>query len=262
MRLTEAFVAYRPSRAFELDLGGQRVPFSLSRQVDEADLRLPERAQIIVGNAPDYRVGLAFVSDLGLLNVRLAGMSADRSLDDRLLTSGYFGALRIGADPIGPMGVAPWRRPTNDPWYGWWRFSGGVSLLYGTLLAPRTFSVDADAQFQWRRLTITGEYLAQHLHALAAAVPWQGAVLEPGVFVISDRLEIVLRGAWYHQPSPNPATSPAVPDATNTIATGGALTFFARHGHVRAQAGLELRHTLDDRLPDSSWAIIRAMLVL
>ena len=164
VRLTEAFVAYRPSRAFELDFGGQRVPFSLSRQVDEADLRLPERAQIIVGNAPDYRVGLAFVSDLGLLNVRIAGMSADRSLDDRLLTSGYFGALRIGADPIGPMGVAPWRRPANDPWYGWWRFSGGVSLLYGTLLAPRTFSVDADAQFQWRRLTITGEYLGQHLH--------------------------------------------------------------------------------------------------
>lgn len=258
VRLTEAFVAWRPDRTFELDAGAQRVPFSLSRQVDELDLRLPERAQAVVGLAPDYRTGLALVSDLGLLNLRAAFMSADTSVDDRLVSSGGFGALRLGADPIGPMGVAPWRRAPRDPWYGWWRFSAGVSFLYGTLLAPRTLALGGDAQLQWRRVTVTGEYVAQHLAAETSPFPSQGAVLEPGVFLVEERFELVLRGAWYRQPiAAAGATAPS-----DTLSGGGALTFFARDAHLRVQAGLELRHTLDARLPSSGWAIIRATLAL
>jgi phosphate-selective porin O/P len=258
VRLTEAFVAWRPHRAVELDAGAQRVPFSLSRQVNEPDLRFPERAQVVVALAPDYRTGVAFTSDLGAMNLRIAGMSADRFIDEHVLTSGFFGAARLGADPIGPMGVAPWRRRPDDPWYGWWRFSAGVSVLYGTLLAPRTLGFGGDAQLQWRRVTITGEYLAQHLAGSTVPLPSQGAVLEPGVFLISARLELVLRGAWYRQPAP----PLALPGSTDTMAAGGALTFFARDGHLRVQAGLELRHTLDARLADSDWAIIRATLLL
>jgi len=258
VRLTEAFAAWRPHRAFELDAGAQRVPFSLSRQVDEADLRLPERAQALVAVAPDYRAGVAFASDLGLLNLRVAGMSADRNLDDRLASSGFFGAARLGADPIGPMGLTPWRRRTDDPWYGWWRFSAGISILYGTLLAPRTLAFGGDAQLQWRRVTVTGEYVGQQLAASDAPLPSQGAVLEPGVTLVKERLELVLRGAWFHQPAP----APAVSSSADTLATGGALTFFTRDAHLRIQAGIELRHTLDARLRDSGWAIIRATLAL
>jgi hypothetical protein len=254
VRVTEAFAAWRPHRAFELDAGAQRAPFSLSRQVDELDLRLPERAQALVALAPDYRTGFALRSDMGLLDLRIAGMSADTSLDDRLLTSGYFGAVRLGADPIGPMGITPWRRRADDPWYGWWRFSAGVSFMYGTLLAPRTLALGGDAQLQWRRVTVTGEYVGQHLASRAGAFPSQGAVVEPGVFLVSERLELVLRGAWYHQPTPM--------GVGDTLASGGGLTFFARDAHVRVQAGLELRHTLEGRLPDSGWAIIRATLAL
>jgi hypothetical protein len=261
VRLTEAFVAWRPHRAVELDAGAQRVPFSLSRQVDELDLRLPERAQAVVALAPDYRTGVAFTSDLGALNIRLSGMSADRSIDDELFSSGFFGALRIGADPIGPMGSAPWRsvRP-GDPWYCWPRFSAGVSVLYGTLLAPRTLGFGADGQLQARRVTVAGEYLAQHIGGDAAALPAQGAVLEPGVYAIRERLEVVLRGAWYRQPAA--PSSSASSGSTDTLAAGGALTFLARGAHLRVQGGLELRHTLGDRLPDSSWGILRLSLAL
>jgi hypothetical protein len=266
VRVTEAFAAWRPHRAFELDAGAQRVPFSLSRQVDELDLRLPERAQPVVALAPDYRTGVAFTSDLGAMNVRVAGMSADTLVDDQLLSSGFFGAARIGADPIGPMGVAPWRRRPDDPWYGWWRFSGGVSVLYGTLLAPRTLAFGGDAQLQVRRVTITGEYLAQHLASSPVALPAQGAVLEPGVFIIKERLELVLRGAWYRQSSTPPtdpaASAPAVARSADTFAAGGALTFLLRDAHLRLQAGAELRHTLDARLSDSGWAIMRVSFVL
>jgi hypothetical protein len=255
VRLPEAFVAWRPHRAVEFDAGGQRVPFSLSRQVDAFDLRLPERPQVVVALAPDYRTGLAFTSDLGALNLRLAGMSADRSLDAELFSSGFFGAARISADPIGPMGTTPWRRSPADPWYCWPRFSAGVSILYGTLLAPRTLAFGADGQLQARRVTITGEYLAQHVGGGAAALPAQGADLEPGVFIIKERLELVLRGAWYRQPAP-------ASGSTDTLAAGGALTFFARQGHLRVQGGLELRHTLDDRLPSSGWGIVRLSLAL
>ncbi|HEV3030611.1 MAG TPA: hypothetical protein VG319_03165, partial [Polyangia bacterium] len=197
VRVTEAFAAWRPRRAFALELGAQRVPFSLSRQVDEVDLRLPERAQALVALAPDYRTGFALASDLGLLDLHVTGMSADRSVDDRLFTSGYFGALRLSADPIGPVGTTPWRRRADDPWYGWWRFSGGVSVLYGTLLAPRTLAFGGDAQVQWRPLTVTGEYVGQHVAGGKAASTSQGAVVEPGVFLASERFELVLRGAWY-----------------------------------------------------------------
>jgi hypothetical protein len=258
VRLPEAFVAWRPHRAFEVEAGATRVPLSLSRQVDELDLRLPERAQAIVALAPDYRTGVAMRSDLGAMDIRIAGMSADTSLDEQLFSSGFFGAARIGADPIGPMGVAPWRRRRDDPWYCWPRFSAGVSILYGTLLAPRTLAFGADGQLQARRVTITGEYLAQHLDASPAALPTQGAVLEPGVYLISERLELVLREAWLHQP----ATAGAAYASTDTLATGGALTFLARDGHLRFQAGLELRHTVDHRLPDSSWGIVRLTLAL
>jgi hypothetical protein len=259
LRLTEAFGAFRPHRAFELDVGAQRVPYSLSRQVDELDLRMPERAQPVVALAPDYRTGAAVTSDLGLLFLRVAGMSADRSFDGDLFSSGWFVAARLASEPVGPVGVAPWRRPTTDPWYGWWRFSGGVSVLYGSLLAPRTLALGGDAQFQWRRVTVTGEYLGQHLPDGAGWV-YQGAVFEPGVYLIEERLELVARGSWYRQPAPPTPLSP--PSDTDTLAAGGALTFFARGGHVRVQAGFEVRHTLEDRLPNAGWGIIRLSLAL
>jgi hypothetical protein len=255
LRLTEAFAAWRPHRAAELDVGAQRVPFSLSRQVDEADLRLPERPQAVVALAPDYRTGVAFVSDLGALDLRLAGMSADRTIDEHVLSSGFFGAARLGADPIGPMGTTPWRR-REDAWSDWWRFSAGVSVLYGTLLAPRTLGFGGDAQVQWHHLTVAGEYLAQHLASSAVALPSQGAVLEPGILVLGGRLELVARGAWYRQPAV------AVASSADTLAAGGALTLFLRDAHLRFQAGAELRRTLDARLPDSGWAIMRLSLVL
>lgn len=261
LRLTEAFGAFRPHRAFEVDVGAQRVSYSLSRQVDELDLRMPERAQAVVALAPDYRTGAAVTSDLGLFDLRVAGMSADRSFDGDLFSSGWFVAARLASEPVGPMGVAPWRRPPTDPWYGWWRFSAGISVLYGTLLAPRTLALGGDAQFQWRRLTVTGEYLGQHLPD-GAGWAYQGAVLEPGVYLIEERLELVARGSWYRQPAP--PTPLSMPSDADTLAAGGALTFFAREGHVRVQAGFEVRHTLDDRPrpSDAGWGIIRLSLAL
>jgi hypothetical protein len=259
IRLPEAFVAWMPHRAFQLSVGAGRVPFSLSRQVDEADLRLPERAQILTALAPDYRTGVALKSDLGLLDVRLAFMSADTSLDRRLLTSGYLAALRLGADPIGPMGVTPWRRRADDPWYGWWRFSAGASVLYGTLLEPRTLALGGDAQLQWRRLTVTGEYLGEHLPNGPLSWPHQGAALEPGVFLWSEHLELTLRGAWYRQPL---EVTPATDDHADTFAGGAGLTLCIYEARLRFQAAFELRRTRDRLLADSSWGIFRATLAL
>jgi Phosphate-selective porin O and P len=268
VRLTEAFAAWRLDRTLQVAVGAQRVPFSLSRQVDEADLRLPERAQILTALAPDYRTGVSITSDLGLLDLRAAFMSADTSVDHRMFTSGYLGAFRLGADPIGPMGTQPWRRltghehaPPADPWYGWWRFSGGVSFLYGTLLGPHTLALGGDAQLQWLRFTVTAEYLGQHAFAGDAQGTWphQGAVLEPGVFVMPERLELVLRGAWYREPY----VLTAIPtDTTDTLAGGAGLMFYAHKAQVRLQAAFELRRTVDALASDSHWAILRATFAL
>jgi hypothetical protein len=261
LRVPEASVTWAPHRAYQLTAGAQRVPFTLSRQVDEVDLRLPERAQVFSAIAPDYRVGVAFTSDLGLLNLRIAGMSADTTLDADLFEKGFLGAARLSADPIGPMGVAPWRRATDDPWYGWWRFSAGLSVLYGTLLAPRTLGLGGDAQLQWRRFTVTGEYVGEYLTS-GGGWPQMGAVVEPGVYLLSERLELVARGSWYRRPYA-PPTGPAVhPDHSDTFAAGGGLTLFAHAAQIRLQAAFETRRTRDDLLSNSNWAIFRVTLAL
>jgi hypothetical protein len=260
-RVPEAFAAWIPDRAAQVSVGAMRVPISLSRQVDEADLRLPERAQIVTAVVPDFRVGAAFTSDLGLLHLRVAGMSADRNLDSRLFTSGWFGALRLDAEPLGPMGVAPWRRRTDDPWYGWFRFSAGVSVLYGTLLGPNALVVGGDGQLQWKRLTVTAEYLAERDGSGEHDGQWprQGAVVEPGVFVARERVELVLRAAWYRRPDDR--TAPTT-DRTDTFAAGAGVTLFTYAARLRLQAAVELRRTASEALPDSHWGIFRATLTI
>src|SRR6185369_12382735 len=104
VRVTEAFAAWTPHRAFQIVAGAQRVPFTLSRQIDEPDLRLPERAQIIDAATPDYRTGLALASDLGLLQLRAAFLSAATTLDGAMLDARGLFAFRLAAEPIGPMG--------------------------------------------------------------------------------------------------------------------------------------------------------------
>jgi hypothetical protein len=244
VRLTDAFVAYRPHRALEVVAGSQRVPFTLSRQVDEADLRLPERPAFIADAAPDFRVGVSVGSDLGLLQVRGAAMWAGTELGRALPGSGALLALRAVAEPIGPVGVAPWRRPAADPWYAWWRFSVGVSVLYGTLAEPRTLGVGGDAQLQWRRLTVAGEYLL-----LDAADRRQGAVVEPGVFLVPERLQLAARAAWSRQA------------AADTLSAGGALTLYTWGGHIRWQAGIE-RAWREGAAGSVGWALLRAAVVL
>ncbi|HTA19996.1 MAG TPA: hypothetical protein VK989_11920, partial [Polyangia bacterium] len=141
------------------------------------------------------------------------------------------------------------------------RFSAGVSVLYGTLLEAKTLGLGGYAQLQWRRVTVTGEYLAEHFSTGGGASTWahQGAVVEPGVFLAPRRIELVLRGAWYRQPA---AITTTTTDATDTFAVGAGLTLFGYSDHVRLQGGLELRRTRDARLPDSDWGIIRATFVL
>jgi hypothetical protein len=77
-----------------------------------------------------------------------------------------------------------------------------------------------------------------------------GAVVEPGVFVLRDRLEVVGRAAWSRE-------APA-----DTVAGGAAVTLFASGGRVRLQAGFERRWSRGAGPPASGWAILRASLVL
>jgi hypothetical protein len=250
VRLTDAFVAWIPHRAFEIDVGSQRVPFSLSRQVDEADLRLPERAAVVDAGVPDFRAGVALAHDMGLIQARAALLSADTTLDGALFDSGALFALRIGTDPIGPMGVAPWRRPSDDVWAPWWRYSLAASFLYGTLFGPGTAGVGGDGQLQWERLTVTAEYFLLRVREPAPqrSAFQHGAVVEPGVALWRDRLDFVLRGSWSHW------------DGVDAVGAGAGLTLLTHHAHLRWQAGLERRWNVDGAA--SGWAIARLAFVL
>jgi hypothetical protein len=245
LRVTEAFVSWRPHVLVHVDAGALRVPFSLTRQVREADLRLPDRAAFTRTLAPDFRVGAAVGGDLGAMSYAVAVMSSSRTIDGDLFDRGAMIVARIGAEPIGPIGVTPWRRPLDDPWSGWVRWSHAASFFYGTLFQPRSIGAGTDLSLQWRRFVATGEYIFVH----APSGNQQGAVVEPGVTLGPRRLDITARATWEH--------------AAGGSGWGGgaALTLYAPDPRARLQAGLE-RRTGPGALGTATYALLRLTLAL
>jgi len=250
-RATEAYVAYAPDKAFVLALGSLRVPLGLSRQIDEGDLRLPERARVITRMTPDFRMGVALSGDLGLLQYAAGGYSAAPVFGTDFRNGGSLVVARLATEPLGPLGVAPHLRRSDDPWYGWWRVSAGVSGVYAALPGSNEFGAGGDAQFQWARVCATGELLWTRRDGADRL----GFTLEPGVFVIRDSLELVARAEWFDDQLG--AESPA-------DGWGAALgaTFFSPGARARLQAAATWRRASVDSDHASAWAVIRATFTL
>ena len=248
-RATEAFIALAPHKAFTLAAGSLRVPIGLSRQVGEGDLRLPERARIITRATPDFRVGAAASGDLGLLQYSLGAYGASPVLGTDFRDGGALYVLRLAAEPVGPLGVAPQLRRRDDPWFAWWRFGVGLSVFYAALPGANQFGIGGDGRFQWKRLCVTGEALWTRRNSDDRA----GFTIEPGVFVWSDRLELVARGEWF-----NDRTGPR--SATDAWGVALGATLFTWSRLTRIQAAYTLRSSpLDDRM--LGWAVVRATFV-
>ena len=253
-RPTEAWVALAPHRAFMLSVGALRVPLGLSRQIDEADLRLPERARIITRATPDFRMGVEASGDLGLLQYAFGGYSVSPTFGSDFRDGGTLLLLHLAAEPVGPLGVAPQLRRTSDPWYGWWRFSVGLSAFYATLPGANETGLGGDGQFQWARFLFTGEALWTH----APAMDRVGFTLEPGVFVVADRVELVARVEWM-----NDGVGPVTP----ADGWGGALgaTIYSASRRFRLQAAYTLRHAATGAPGagrTAGWAVVRATFTL
>jgi hypothetical protein len=254
VRATEVYAAWAPVRAFELAAGSLRVPFSLSRQSDEADLRLPERAPFVDAFLPDFRVGASVGGDLGLLAYRAAVMSAAETIDSQLFQHGILFAGRLVAEPIGPVGLTPWRRPASDPWTDWFRFAAGLSILYGTVEAPNTFAIDPDFTAQWRIFVVTVEYLYAARYDGTVILPGtmqQGGAIEPGLTLLERHLDLVVRSDWERTAG------------VNVWGVGAGLTAYGPDPRLRLNAGFEVRtpsYTATDN--GSYWAIIRLAVVL
>lgn len=242
LRLTDAFISYVPSAALHLDAGSMRVPFSLSRQIDDADVRFPERAPIIQAVVPDFRTGVGIAGDLGEINYRVGAFAASPTVDDRLFDRGTMLAARIATEPIGPVGLTPWRRSPADAWYPWFRYSIGLSVMFGSRAAG-TSAAGIDLQFQWRRLVATAEYI----YAKVWSLEQHGAVVEPGVSFARRRLLIVARGDWRRSGD------------TNEWGAGAAITGVAPDPRCRVQLGFERRTAAT---LTSGWLIARLIFAL
>lgn len=254
VRVTEAFIGWAPHRAFELDVGPQRVPFSLSRQIDEGDLLLPERPAFVDARTPDFRTGASVGGDLGAILYRAAILGADQTLDGHPFERGYLLAGRLVAEPIGPVGLHPWRRAGDDPWFGWFRFAAGVSFLYGTLAAPNTLALDPELTAQWRHFFVSSEYLLSM--RLASGTSFhdtgvQGAVLEPGVTLETGegQRHLVARAEWQQS------------GGATTWGAGGAWMAEAPDSPWRLSVGFERRWSSVDPI-SQYWLIVRATLAL
>jgi hypothetical protein len=252
VRVTDAFAGWAPSRAFEVDAGSLRVPFSRARQVDEGDLPMPERPAFVQADTPDFRTGLAASGDLGEILYQAAVFSADRAVDRHLFEAGYLAAGRLVVEPIGPVGLRPWRRGEDDPWSGWFRFAAGASVLYGTLAAPRTLAVDPEFAAQWRRYFVSAEYLVSMRLGSGTSFDQtgaQGAVLEPGLTYLRGRGLLVARGAWQRA------------GGVTLWGAGAALTAFAPDPRQRLTVGFEQRWS-DAPPARSTWVIVRLTIAI
>jgi len=245
LRATALVGSWTPHVLFRADAGLIRVPFSLSRQIDQAELRLPERAAITNTLAPDFRVGAGISGDAGALSWSAAVMSSSRTLDADVFDRGAMVAVRMAAEPIGPVGATPWRRPAGDPWTDWFRFRHGVSFMYGTLYEAKTIGAGMDLSAQWRRFSATAEYIFVH----APSGNQQGAVVEPGITLGARRVDVALRGEWQRAAG------------ANGWGAGAAITIFARDPRARLQAGFE-RSTGPAPLPDATSALARLMFTI
>ena len=245
LRAADSFVSWAPHAAFHADAGVLRVPFSLTRQVGEADLRLPERAAFARALTPDLRAGAGVGGELGALAYAAAVMSASRFLDGDLFERGALVAARLAAEPIGPVGVTPWRRAPDDPWTDWLRFRHGVSFMYGTLFEAKTIGAGTDLSVQWRGVVATGEYVFVH----APSGNQQGAAIEPGLALIARRLDVAARADWQRAAG------------ENGWGAGAALTFYARDPRARLQAGAE-RRTGPGPFGAATYALLRLTLAI
>jgi hypothetical protein len=253
LRTTETNVTWAPLRAVQIAAGSLRVPFSLSRQWDEADLRLPERPAFVDAFLPDFRVGAAVRGDLGELGYDVAVMSADRVIDGQLFEHGVLVAGRLVAEPLGPVGLLPWRRPASDPWADWFRFAAGLSVLYGTVAAPNTFAIDPDFTAQWRALVVTVEYLYLARYDGTVILPGtmqQGGAIEPGVTLLDRHLDLVARGDWERTGS------------TNVWGVGAGLTGYGPDPRLRLHAGFEVRTPTSNTDGGSYWALLRLAFIV
>jgi len=240
LRLTAATASWTPHVLLHVDAGLIRVPFSLSRQIDQADLRMPERAAITNTLAPDFRAGGGVSGDAGALSWAVAVMSASRTIDGDLFDRGAMVAARMAAEPIGPVGTTPWRRPLDDPWTDWLRFRHGLSFMYGTLYEAKTIGAGTDLSLQWRRFSATSEYIFVH----APAGNQQGAVVEPGLTLGPRRVDVVLRGQWQRAAH------------ANGWGTGAAITIYARDPRARLQVAFQ-HSTGPAPLPAATSALAR-----
>ena len=234
-------MSWTPHVAINIAAGALRVPFSRTRQVDDANLRMPERAAFTRTMAPDFRVGAGVGGDLGAMSYAAAVMSSSRWIDGDLFDRGAMVAVRLAAEPIGPVGLTPWRRPLDDPWTDWVRFSHArlVLLRHAVRAAQhrRRNGRRASSGGAWSRPANTSSSTRRREISRAPS-------LEPGVTLGPRRLDIVARGSWQRAAG------------GNGWGAGAALTLYANDPRARLQAGFE-RRTGPDPLGAASYALLR-----
>lgn len=200
----DAWIWWQPWRPLGFLVGRARVPWSTTRQWDDADEPLGAPPFLVDRVAPDRRWGLALLGDLGAMSYA-GGIWADldaidpRSIPADVSTGGLLAAggqvewtpiaPMYGSNPVGKVRGAfgPLPTPRSDPWYATARVSLGLGTLWrlsedGDSRVDLSFSGHA----KWRWTAVLGEVLfapegftGAHVSLMATPV---------------DHLSITLRG--------------------------------------------------------------------
>ena len=161
---TEAFAVVGAARASSTSTPARCASRSRCRARSTRRICACPSAPAFAGTlAPDFRVGAGIGGDLGALAYAAAVMSPTRTLDGELFDRGALVAVRLAAEPIGPVGIdalaAP--RPTIPGPTG--SASAAASRSSTARCSRReTLGAGADLSAQWRRFVATAEYIFLH----------------------------------------------------------------------------------------------------
>jgi hypothetical protein len=157
-RLTVAELGFWPWTWLGFSLGVRKILFSYGHDEPLEGRMLPFEPFVSRSIAPDRRLGVTVDDDFGVAHIVIGVYEGARSLEPTA-DGGLLLAVRLRAEPIGPVGSALSTVDDDPFWRRRPRFGVNASILWEYTAQFSGYALGADIPFKWGPLGVAVEYL-------------------------------------------------------------------------------------------------------